>query len=189
MVQNNKGFMLVEVIVTSTVVLTALIGLYTGFNKMYNNYRTKNSYYDIDGIYAIKEMLNVMMLEDGDDNFNKIISDALYYSNYYFIIEEDNDGDNTNDCKINSNVCNGIRDLYNVKNMIIIEYDKAILEQYLSQSLTSADDIFVNATFKEYVNYLIDYYGIVAGDNNYSYLVLAEIVDDGNITYANLRVR
>ncbi len=37
MMKNNKGFMLVEVIVTSTIIVTAMIGLYTSFNKIYKN--------------------------------------------------------------------------------------------------------------------------------------------------------
>ena len=43
MKKNNKGFMLIEVIVTSTIVMTSMIALYTSFNKLQNNYRIKNT--------------------------------------------------------------------------------------------------------------------------------------------------
>ena len=56
--KNNKGFMLAEVVVTSTIVLTSLISLYITFNKLYNNYEIRSNYYDVDGIYAIKNMIN-----------------------------------------------------------------------------------------------------------------------------------
>ena len=61
MLKNNKGFMLIEVIVTSTIVVTTMIALYAGYIKLYNTYKQRNSYYNIDATYATKEMLNAML--------------------------------------------------------------------------------------------------------------------------------
>ena len=58
--KNNKGFMLAEVVVTSTIILTALISFYTTFNNLYRRYEIHTKYYDIDGVYAIKELGNVL---------------------------------------------------------------------------------------------------------------------------------
>ena len=46
--KNNKGFMLAEAIITSTIVLTTLVGLYANFMKLYNVYKIRDTYYDID---------------------------------------------------------------------------------------------------------------------------------------------
>ena len=70
MIKNNKGFMLIEAIITSTIVLTMLIALYTSYNKLYNNYKTKNTYYDLDSIYATKEIINLNL---NNNNFTKYI--------------------------------------------------------------------------------------------------------------------
>ena len=79
MIENNKGFMLLEAIVTSTVVLTTLIALYTSFSKLYNNYRTKNTYYNIDSVYATKEIINTIMTNNTLTAFiNKKLTNGTY---------------------------------------------------------------------------------------------------------------
>ena len=70
MKKNNKGFMLVEVIITSTVVITTLVAFYTNFEKLYKKYNENNNYHDIDGLYATKEVINYFIKDDSVDNFN-----------------------------------------------------------------------------------------------------------------------
>lgn len=43
---NNKGFMMAEVIITASIILVALAGLFSGFNKIYTEYMKRISYYD-----------------------------------------------------------------------------------------------------------------------------------------------
>ena len=43
---NNKGFMMAEVIITASIVLVALAGLFSGLNKIYSEYMKRISYYD-----------------------------------------------------------------------------------------------------------------------------------------------
>lgn len=45
---NKKGFMLAEVVITSSVVAVILVTLYIGINRMNNAYDKRNRYYDID---------------------------------------------------------------------------------------------------------------------------------------------
>ena len=84
MKNNNKGFMLAEVVITSTVVLTSLISLYVTFNKLYKNYEIRSKYYDIDGYYATKETIE-QLLNDG--SINTILS-LLTNKQYSKILEE-----------------------------------------------------------------------------------------------------
>lgn len=171
MKKNNKGFMLVEVIVTSTVIVTAMIGLYSSFNKLYINYNIKNSYYDIDALYATKTMFNEFL---NKNDVNSVISNIFDNANFGYLIQN-------GECKDVVSICENIKSLYKVKNMIIIEYDKEILMKFKTENL--------NETFKEYIDYVISYYGVLSEDNEYSYLLLTELENNNTYGYANMRVR
>ena len=174
MKKNNKGFMLVEVIVTSTVIVAAMIGLYASFNKLYVNYDSKSKYYNIDAVYATKVIFSSMLNEKKiNSTINKIFQDSQYG---YFI--------NSKECNSEffetNSTCDSVKELYDVENMIIVEYDKEVLLNFKNESL--------NETFKEYIDYVINYYDVTTNEE-YSYLLLTEIYDGSDYYYANLRVR
>ena len=58
MKKHQKGFMLAEVIVVSTIVITVLTSLYISFNKLYSNYKVRFKYYDANGLYAASKISN-----------------------------------------------------------------------------------------------------------------------------------
>ena len=119
--------MLVEVIVTSTIVVTTMILLYSSFNKLSNNYKIRNSYYNLDATYATKEVINAM-ISKRYGNINEFIDRVIPNSTYAYIIKEFQ-------CVEKSNVgggeiiietlksCENIKELYSVQNMIFSEYD------------------------------------------------------------------
>jgi Tfp pilus assembly protein PilE len=120
MIKNNKGFMLIEVIITSTIVLTTLIALYASFNKLYNNYRIKNNYHNLDATYATKEIINSMLKND-EGNINNYINTIIPNSKYGYIIKN---GYCTNEAEFNNNGtpaatvpnnCSNIKKLYTIK--------------------------------------------------------------------------
>lgn len=168
--KNNKGFMLVEVIITSTVILTGMIGLYTTFNKLYKNYNIRNNYYNIDGNYATREMFNNLM---GDD-FNKVINNLIGSNNYDYLIKN-------GVCNINvsNNKCLKLMEFYGIDNMIFALYDKNTLDKIDLE----------NETFDEYLEFVIKYYEIDEEKNEYDYLFLTEMCNEDNCYYSNLRVR
>lgn len=185
MIKNNKGFMLIEVIITSTIVLTTLIALYASFNKLYNNYRIKNNYHNLDATYATKEIINSMLKND-EGNINNYINTIIPNSKYGYIIKN---GYCTNEAEFNNNGtpaatvpnnCSNIKKLYTINNMLFVEYD--------SESLNELDDS-INQTFKEYVDYVIKYYDIKNTKEDYNYIYLTEIKNGDNYYYANLRMR
>lgn len=167
--KNNKGFMLVEVIVTSTVIATAMISLYSTFNKLYTSYNQKTSYHNIDGIYATKTTINYLL----DNDFNVFINNTFTTSQYKILIDDTT-------CFNNTDICNAIKSTYNVNKMIIAEYNKSIIETLKNTS--------INQTFKEYIDYVIGYYGIEQSNNKYNYIILTEIKDGDNYYYANLGI-
>lgn len=178
MIKNNKGFMLIEVIVTSTIVVTTMILFYSSFNKLSNNYKIRNSYYNLDATYATKEMTN-SMLKSNEPNINTFINDTFYNSYYSYIIKKEGDLIN---CKISNGQCTSIKDLYSIENMIFSEYDQESLK-YLKNSES------INQTFKEYIEYLDKYYDIKKTEDDYSYIVLTEVNEKGKYYYASLRMR
>ena len=77
--KRSKGFMLVELIVTSTIIVATMIGLYASFTKIYTIYQTKNNYYHIDGIYATKEMTkNITVPMDEQTKLDLTAGDYVY---------------------------------------------------------------------------------------------------------------
>lgn len=174
--KNNKGFMLVEVIVTSVVIATAMISLYSTFNRLYTSYNRNISYHNIDGLYATKTTINYLL----NNNFNNFINDTFGGSvttlgkQYKIIID-------TNNCFETNGICNKIKQIYNVNQMIISEYNVSVLEKIKEEN--------INQTFKEYIDYLIGYYDLTVSTDKYKYIVLTEIKDNnGDYYYANLGI-
>ena len=185
MKKNNKGFMLIEAIITSVVIATALIGLYSVFNKLYTSYSKNSKYYSIDGIYAAKVTFNYLF---NDGNFNLFINNTIGEEGYKVIMDDnncyyDNNVYNSSDSKYTqTKICQSIKGTYNVNKMIIVEYDKTVLEE----NIMTLD---INQTFKEYIEFVNGYYDVSDGNTKYSYLILTEINDgEDNYVYANLGV-
>lgn len=195
MKKKRNGFMLAELIITSTIVVSAMISLYASFNKIYSLYKTKNNYYYVDGVYATKELTDSII----KDNFNAFINNKLSSERNTYLIKD-------NTCKIETNLqekCKAIQKLYHVKNMIFAEYNKCNLDREKCTTQDSETNTITNATegddktlniennqpFKEYIDYVIDYYDIESESNEYNYIVLTEIEEDGQTYYSNLRIR
>lgn len=62
---NKKGFMMAEVIITSSVVAVILVTLYIGINRMNNAYDKRNRYYDLDAQQVAMEV-NDLEIAGGD---------------------------------------------------------------------------------------------------------------------------
>ena len=101
--KNNKGFMLVEVIVTSVVIATAMISLYSTFNRLYTSYNRNISYYNIDAIYATKTTIDYLLNNDFNKFINKTFGGTQEISGTQYKTLIDN-----NTCFENSGTCNKI---------------------------------------------------------------------------------
>ena len=176
MKKNNKGFMLIEVIITSTIVLTTMILLYSSFNKLSNSYKIRNSYYNIDASYATKEMINSMLKDsNNNNNINQFINDTFYRKRYGYIIDNQ-------ECKLETDSCDKLKTLYSIENMIFSEYDPESLKYLKENEL-------INQTFKEYIEYIDNYYDIKNTKDNYEYIILTEVKENDKYYYASLRMR
>jgi len=184
MKKNKKGFMLAEAVVSSTVIITSMILLYSTFNRLYFLYSEKNSYYNIDAVYATKTMINSLM----DNNFEKTINDIFVDSTYKVIMEDYIQDEKIleekcleNETSPNDSLCTKLKDIYKVNRMIISEYDKSTLEEDIK-------NLTINQSFKDYIDYIVGYYGVSNHDTKYSYIVLTEIKDGADYYYANLGI-
>ena len=116
---NNKGFMLVEVIIVTVVIATIMTSLYVAFSRVYKVYDMKSKYSNIDGIYALNIIKNYYI---ENITINKMINDSSTYIDLKKDIENSNkycstlniNDENINYCnKINSVIVN-----YKINNLL-----------------------------------------------------------------------
>lgn len=170
--KNNKGFMLAEVVVTSTIVLTSLISLYITFNKLYNNYEIRSNYYDVDGIYAIKNMINNLI--DNDD-LNKKLKGITNINPTFSIIKDKDCYDATN------TKCDRLQGAYNINNMYIAAFEQKAIDNIKSNTN--------NQTFKDYLEFIKNHYNL-NDKTKYNYLFIVEYQknNDDKYYYSSLGV-
>lgn len=152
--------MLAEAIITSTIVLTTLVGLYANFMKIYKVYRVRETYYDIDGVYAIENTIDWLI---SNNKLVSIIPDNNI--NYRLLVG--------NSCSIEQKFCDLLKNSYKVKNMYVVSFKKQAIESLI-------DDVD-NKTFKDYLNFVLKYYNFNKDeDDNYSYLFVVEYQKNDN---------
>ena len=154
--------MLAEVVVTSTVVLAALISLYVTFNKLYKNYEIRSRYYDIDGYYATKEIIELLIAKNA-------INNSLPTTDYKELSLDDNE-----DIK---DKIDTIKSAYTIEKIYITKYREKSLQNLKKESN-------INPTFKDYLTYLENYYNY--SDQKYNYLFITEYKNENDYYYANI---
>ena len=160
MKKNNKGFMLAEVVITSTIVMTAMINLYFTFNKIYTRYNTISTYKNLDGIYAIENITDNLI---EDQNINTILA------NKEGVIIKDSK------CKISEEYCINTQLAYSIENMYIVKMDNTQVDNLK----TSA-----KATLKDYIDYTKKYYKY---DANH-YLIILEYKNGNKLNYSSMEL-
>ena len=162
--KNNKGFMLAEVVVTSTVVLASLISLYTTFNRLYNKYNTRLTYFDIDGSYINKGMIDYLIR---NGKLNEYLKNNINTNNNIKNYLNDDD------------YFNALKDTYNIENMYIIEYNTSAIN-----GLKNTD---INETFKDYCDFMKKYYKL-DNNNEYNYLIVTEYKNNDKYYYSSMGI-
>lgn len=171
MFKNNKGFMLAEVVVTSAIVLTGLVSLYATFTKLYNNYNIRKNYYSVDGMYAIKGMIDYS-IDTG--KLNDIFKEEKFVNDKFYFI---NNGSCVSNI-FNDEYCEELVSLYGIENMVIISYKKDVLNGLKNDNISE--------TFKDYIDFTNNYYDF-DDTSKYNYLILVEYNKDGkNLRYSSM---
>lgn len=172
---NCKGFMMAEVIIVSTVILSTLVGLYTIFNKMYIVYTERSYYYNVDCVYVGKSIYEYLV---SSSQFVSILnSDNFNNNNNYNLITKENDSYKCNG--LEDTICQGLGNTYKIKNAIIFPYNKDVLSSY---SNNSSFDV----RLKDYLDYLSTSLNF---DDDFSYIIIVEL-ENGDYQYlGNYRIR
>lgn len=133
----NKGFMLLETLIASTIILGALIFLYAQFSAIKRTFNTSFKYNTIPGLYEAKTLANFLE-QDGY---------ALY------INELSNSGKgylNINDChNSRSSLCRKILNNIEAKNVLFVSDNISTLQNDLL--ISNYNESIFNEEFKNFI--------------------------------------
>lgn len=163
---NNKGFMLAEVVIVSAILITTLTSLYIGFAKVYKAYEERSNFFDVDSIYALKNIEDEL-IDEGV--FNTIINDIK--NNEYVFYDQKN---LLNDSYTNIYL-RTIMENYSIEYFYITKYNENNLNTIIN---LDSDNIVLN-DFLSYLNKNLDF------SINYNYIFISKTKDG---KFAFLRV-
>lgn len=197
---NRKGFMMAEVVVVSAVIVTVLVTLFTGINKVSTAYEKRNKYYDITSSqFAIEanDILeeeglklnntqtgpNLGSIEIGDENIGLCHENKIVKLSY---IGSTNSGLRSNF----DDLFGAYQDTYTG---YFIPYKKEVFEEgkvYKYDGNTNSDSFTevgdINNTFKDYLNYQSTHYDFYL---DFRYVIAVERCNTEECYYFGLRVR
>lgn len=167
---NNRGFMLTELLVTSTLVCTVLIFLYAQFFSVKKSYENSFKYNTVNGLYALSNVRDFLV-----DNDIYILKQNLLLNDYVDLTDESNNRIVLND----SEYFNTLITKLNIKNII---FTKENLTDLIS-NLNSMPDTFED--MKKFIRY-IDYnktgslYRIIVeyADNTFATLLVGDLDEE-----------
>ena len=162
MQKNNKGFMITEVLIVSTIVFSILIFMYAQFRSVYNSFYQTLKYNPVESIYKANEIKSFIE-SDAKNNIVDLLSNS---QNNYLDITECNI-QTYNDVKM----CKLLYEKLEIKQLLLLSED---VTSAVASNLSQLDDGMIK--FIKYIN------------NNYSgsYHRIVVAFKDG--TYATLRI-
>jgi len=158
---NNKGFMMAELIVVSSIVLVTIAGMYTSYNKIFSIYKSRIGYYDVNTLYRLGYYRDIMV---EDESIIAITNQAKT-------------------AKI-VNVTNGILKEEGVQEKVFVIYNKKTsINGEIFQGIKD-----INPTFVDYADYLSE---TIENFNKYNYMMIIERCENNsvdNCAYAYLEI-
>ena len=154
---NNRGFMMAELMITSVVIMISIVSLYTGFNKIYTNYKVRNSYDYSNLLYG-----------------TKLIKDFLIDQNKInLLIKNNKDYINISLCNLNfecvgdeSTYYNDIKRIYDINNIYFLTY---------KMNNVKIND---NSFLSDYIDYLRKDSNMDKSDYRNGYRIIVETKDN-----------
>lgn len=133
----NKGFMLLETLIASTVILGALIFLYAQFSAIKRTFNTSFKYNTIPGLYEAKTLANFLE----NDGYALYINELSNSDKGYLDI---------NDChNSRSSLCRKILNNIDAKNVLFVSDNISTLQNDLS--INNYDKSIFNEDFKNFI--------------------------------------
>lgn len=197
---NRKGFMMAEVVVVSAVIVTVLVTLFTGINKVSTAYEKRNKYYDITSSQFAIEANNI--LEEEGLKLNNTQTGTKLGS---IKIGDENDG-LCHENKIvklsyigstNSGLRSNFDDLFgkyqDTYTGYFIPYDENVFKSEKIYEYTGNNNSFNEVTmsdafkdYKDYLNYQSTHYDF---NLDFKYVIAVERCNTEECYYFGLRVR
>lgn len=147
---NNKGFMLAEIIIVSAILATALVGLFATFSRTYLEYEKRNDYNHVDAIYVSRGLVNTLDVSSlaADDGFYSPI-ELNDFMKKYGVVKS--------------------------KNTTIDEYQSYVLRYKTDAFEELENNSNLTYKFKEYVSFLknnLDF------EEAFDYIIISEVSDN-----------
>ncbi len=168
MKKNNLGFMLAELVIVSGVVIVAIFSLYAGFSTVFVQYKEQSKYYSADAMYMARNMMTFFI----DENKMNGMIFKLKSTNYLDISNCADLNIYNNDKE--KNICNDLKNVYNVNKMFFIKKSGVFNLQSLN----------INQTFKDYLKFFNNNESSII-DNKEHYYIL---VETNNLYYGSIKI-
>ena len=162
---NNKGFMMAELMIASVLLVSTIVGLYAGFNKMYSNYKVRDSYDKAEVLYGAKVIKDFLI-----DQYKMNV--LIKNTNSYLDITSCNDVFTCDNAE--TSYYNDVKEAYNISSLYFSKYD-------ISDINFNLDNEFI----KDYVAYLKKDVTMSSGLYKDGYRIIVETNDKN---YASLAV-
>lgn len=87
---NNKGFMMAEVIVVSSVILIAMAFYYVNYNQLVSSYNRRLDYYDVRSLYELADYRNDNLpvsssVSEIPSTYKKLSTSGTSFTNLYLV--------------------------------------------------------------------------------------------------------
>lgn len=159
---NNNGFMLIEVIIVSTIMMVTMTALYYGFSNTYKAYQIRNSYYDSKTVYALK-------------NFEDFLVDEMILNNisgeYIDIKKDTNNFNETGDVSTyHKDFINNFFNTYAIEKLYLVKYSENNMD---STKNGFAKNMLSDIDLSDYLDFYIS--NLDSPEyNNYNYILIAK---------------
>ncbi len=137
----NKGFILVETLIASTIILGALIFLFIQFSSIKKAYETSFTYNTIPELYKAKSLSDFF----NTTGIEKMTSSSSFISNGYYLV-------NTTTCNVDNSqnsLCNKIIEKIDAEYIVLVGNNIQILQNSLKTNNYNKN-IF-NNEFKKFI--------------------------------------
>lgn len=139
--KNNKGFMLLETLIVSTIILSTLVFLFVQFTNIKTSYEISFKYNTVPGIYIAKELSDFLL----ENNIDSDLSNKLDENENGFInITSHTDINNGENSFYQTMITN-----MNIKSVIYTSDNLENLKTYLNSN--SVDKTIFTEKFKEFI--------------------------------------
>ena len=139
--KNNKGFMLLETLIVSTIILSTLVFLFIQFTNIKTNYEISFKYNTIPGIYIAKEFSDFLIKNNIDSSLSNQLNDStngfLNIKNHTYIDKGEKD--------FYTSMINQM----NIKQIIYTSDDLTTFKNYLNGN--NVDTSIFTESFKNFI--------------------------------------